>query len=152
MRACISTTRSSGLHDCGRFAVFVLDEGGCIHMVHIVDPLWVQLQKPECQGGGPSLVVWARIRLHISIALGSLGPLNEDATMPYQRGCLEGDYPDSLLPLNTSSSLSLKTLGDMDVRHSWSVPQDHCIITDGRHHVFLILSQPNVTNCGYYMM
>ena len=56
-------------------------------------------------------------------------------------------------PLNNPSTVNLKALGDLGIRHISEVAPDHfLIINNDRHHVLHIPMQPNETICGFYVM
>ena len=55
-------------------------------------------------------------------------------------------------PLNNHLTADMKTLGDLAVHHISSVAHNHCIINNERFHILHIPTQPNGTDCGYYVM
>ena len=82
-----------------------------------------------------------------------LGTLDEDVVVSYRSQCQEGKEPNCFCDqMNNHPTTGIKTLGDLVVRHISSTMCDHCIINDERHHVLHILTQPNGTDCGFYVM
>ena len=61
-------------------------------------------------------------------------------------------FLDPKLKYDRSRQSYMRTLGHLVVWHSYSTIHDHCIINDERFHVLHISTQPNGTNCGYYVM
>ena len=55
-------------------------------------------------------------------------------------------------PLNIHPTTRVRTLGDLAIRHISSRTHDHCIINNGQFHELRIPTQPNGTDCGYYVM
>ena len=72
----------------------------------------------------------------------SLDALDEDVTQS-----TDVDNPLTNGPIGT-----LKNLAYMVIQTIYSASTDHCIVTEGRHHVLHIPTQLNGWDYGYYMM
>ena len=121
---------------------------------HIVDPLWVQLVEQRHKVENILTRVREREYLFIPILYSGhwvLWVKIWQTTMGFEAKKVRSPivFCD---PLNNHPTVDMKTLGVLAVRHISSATHDHCIISDERFHVLHILTQPNGTDCGYYVM
>ena len=55
-------------------------------------------------------------------------------------------------PLNNATIGNMRSLVEFVIRTISSEPSDHTIVSEGRHHVLHIPTQPNCWDCGFYVM
>ena len=120
----------------------------------IVDPLWVQLYKqtnkandilgqvPECDFVFIPIVHEGHWVLWVKMRHAPTGLHADKVTSPVV-------FID---PMNNPATRELKSLAEMAITKVTSTDADHNIIPENRYTEIHIPTQPNGTDCGYYVM
>ena len=120
---------------------------------HIVDPLWVQLEGQSDKG--EDILTRVPEREYVFIPILHSGHWVLWLKMRQTPIGLDAKVRSHIIfcdPINNHPTAGMKTLGDLVVRHISSATHDHCIINNERFQVLHIPTQPNGTDCGYYVM
>ena len=120
---------------------------------HIVDPLWVQLEGQSDKV--EDILTRVPEREYVFIPILHEGHWVLWMKMRQTPTGLDAKVRSPIIfcdPLNNHPTTRVRTLGDLAIRHISSRTHDHCIINDGQFHELRIPTQPNGTDCGYYVM
>ena len=115
----------------------------------IVDPLWVQLHQQTAKGQAILGKVAERDFIFIPIVLDGHWVLWTKMRQKVSKLTSKVVFCD---PLNNATTGNVRSLPELAIRTISSEPPDHTIVSEGRHHVLHIPTQPNCWDCGFYVM